>query len=143
MQLSDYSLVSLQVFTNLEFKEPKEGACKEQLGIDFDFGQQANAPIYRIDLKIQCNFGRSAFHRNRYRIKIGIQSIFEFEEGYSEEDVPKLLIPNGLAITYSLARGIVSQATAQCKHGKFILPTVNFMEIFRKKMEKEKHQKES
>jgi len=40
---------------------------------------------------------------------------------------------NGLVILYGTARGIVAQATANCLHGKFILPSVNFVELVKKK----------
>src|SRR3989304_7543229 len=141
LQLRDYSLVSLHVDANPNFEEPKDGVSKEQLGVDFDFGKQEKALVYKIDLRVQCNFPQSAFYRNKYRIKIHLQSFFEFDPSFPEQDVPKMLIPNGLAMSYSIARGIVAQATGTSLHGKFVLPTVNFVEIFKEKVAKLKKKK--
>ena len=66
-------------------------------------------------------------------MKIKLQTILEFAENYPDDQINELLGPNGLAMAYSIARGIVGQATGTSLHGKFILPTVNFIELLKAK----------
>ena len=40
---------------------------------------------------------------------------------------------NGPAILYGVARGVVAQATANCRYGKFVLPAMNFVKARRRK----------
>ncbi|NOY64146.1 MAG: hypothetical protein GXO97_01905, partial [Nitrospirae bacterium] len=62
-----------------------------------------------------------------------LNGFFSFPEGTEEETIKKMIGLNGLVILYGTARGIVAQATANCLHGKFILPSVNFIELVKKK----------
>jgi preprotein translocase subunit SecB len=48
---------------------------------------------------------------------------------------------NGLSILYGVARGVVAQATANCPHGKFILPSVNFIELMKSKAKESRTKK--
>jgi preprotein translocase subunit SecB len=133
LQLRDYSLTLLHVEANPSFKEGPDQEYEAQLGVDFDFRKQKDAPVFRVDLDIALNASEKAFKSSPYRIQIRLEAFFEFDPGYPESDIPQLLAPNGLAMTYSIARGIVGQATGTSLHGKFVLPTVNFVELLKEK----------
>ena len=62
----------------------------------------------------------------------------ELDSSYPESDFSRLLIPNGLAMTYSIARGIVGQATCTSLHDKSILPLINFVELMKDGAQREK-----
>jgi preprotein translocase subunit SecB len=143
MQLRDYLLGKLFVEANPSFNSQEGVEIEQEYGVDFDFKKQEGKPVFRIDLSVSLNCSEKAFRQSPYRIQIHLISFIEFDERYPEHDIPKLLVPNGLAMTYSIARGIVGQATGTSLHGKYILPTVNFVELvkakFRASAEKKKN----
>lgn len=137
LQLKDYSLIQLHVEANPEFRPPQTGEYKGSFGVNFDFRRQEGSKVFRVDLNIVVNSQKEVFINSPYRIQILLQAVLEFEGDYPEDQIPHLLGPNGLAMTYAIARGIVGQATGTSLHGKFILPTVNFVELLRKKLKSE------
>lgn len=48
-----------------------------------------------------------------------------------------MIAPNGLSMLYGVARGVVANATAMSWHGKFVLPSLNLIEIIKRKSEAE------
>jgi preprotein translocase subunit SecB len=133
LQLRDYSLLYLHIETNADFHSGEGNVLQNGLGVNFDFKRQEGTKTFRVDLDVVVNYPNEMFLRTPYRIRITLQSIVEFEGDYPEEQIPRLLGPNGLAMTYAIARGIVGQATGASPHGKFILPTVNFVELIKEK----------
>ncbi len=133
MQLRDYVLLGLHLQANTEFDGSKNKPYEGQIGINFDFKKQELEPVFRIDLQVDINSSEEAFKRAPYRIRIALQAFVEFDKSISEDKISTLLGPNGLAMTYAIARGIVGQATGTSLHGKFLLPTVNFIELLEKK----------
>ena len=133
MQLRDYVLLGLHLQANTDFVSTKNQAYEGQVGINFDFKKQEHEPIFRVDLQVDINPSEEAFKRAPYRISIALQAFVEFDKAISEDKISTLLGPNGLAMTYAIARGIVGQATGTSLHGKFLLPTVNFIDLLEKK----------
>lgn len=148
LQLRDYLIESLHVDANPNFKGKDGVVYPSDIGIEFDFKKREDGPLFRIDLEIQLNPTEESYAKAPYRIRIKTQTVLEFEPSFPEKDIPRLLGPNGLAMAYSIARGIVGQATGTSLHGKFILPTVNFVELLKAKSQsaatkktRSKHQK--
>jgi len=135
LQLRDYLIELLQVEANPDFVAAEGTSYEGSVGVEFDFRRQEETKLFRVDLDIVVNPTQEMLVRAPYRIRIKFQTILEFEGEYPEEQIPALLGPNGLAMAYSIARGIVGQTTASSLHGKFILPTVNFMELLKHKAE--------
>ena len=134
LQVRDYFVESFHLDTNLDFKTSGETSGEPELALDFDFKKSENRPIFRVDLEVLVNRTDESFSKAPYRIRIKTQTVLEFISSFPEKDIPRLLGPNGLSMAYGVARGIVGQATGIAPHGKFILPTLNFIEILRDKL---------
>lgn len=71
-----------------------------------------------------------------YFIHLELMGIFEHEPVKTEPEANQFVqfvTLSGLAILYGVMRSLVSEITSQCYHGRFILPTVNFVEDLQKK----------
>lgn len=142
LQLRDYYLTLLNVEANHNFKSEEGKPIHSIMGVDFNFYKKKDEPKFKIVLDIFVNLKDEDFKKSEYRIRIKVDSFLEFDPSFPEKDIPHLLVPNGLAMTYSIARGIVGQATGTSLHGKFLLPSVNFIELIKNKIEsKSKKQK--
>jgi preprotein translocase subunit SecB len=133
LQLREFLVETLHVDANPQFQAAKSDEYESQLSVDFGFHRAAGKPAFRVDLDVRVNPTESGFKRAPYRIWIKTQTFLEFDVGYPEQDIPKMLGPNGLAMAYGIARGIVGQSTGIAIHGRFMLPTVNFVELLRLK----------
>lgn len=135
LQLRDYSLIALHVETNESFTRSANGSFESAIGFDFDMREHTEKNLYRLSLTVLINKDERSFRRAPYRISITLYGIFESVEKREEaEKAKQLLFPNGLAILYSIARGIVGQATGTAMHEKFVLPMVNFFEVLKDKV---------
>lgn len=106
------------------------------VSVSFNINRKGTEPFFMIPMVINVNKTKKAFETAPYQIVLKITGFFSFKEGTDEETIKKMISLNAPAMLYSIARGIVSQATAQSIHGKFILPTVNFVELLKKKRKK-------
>ena len=135
LQLREYSLLALHVQANEAYAGTPDNAFESAVGFDFDMREHVDKNYYRLRMTVYINQDERSYSRAPYRIAITLQGIFEAgEKGKNEEETKMLLWSNGLAILYSVARGIVGQATGTSLHGKFVLPTVNFFEVLKDKM---------
>jgi preprotein translocase subunit SecB len=142
LQLRDYSLLLLTVEANPDFIYDQGKPIPSKFGVNFDFYKKNNEHNFKIILDVMVNLNDGDFKKSEYRIRVKLESYFEFDKTIAEHDIPKLIIPNGLAMTYSTARGIVGQATGTAMHGKYLLPSVNFIELIKEKFEREKRNKD-
>ena len=143
MQLRDYALLLLNVEANPKFNPEKNQHSESSMGINFNFfkKEKEDEKAFRIELDVVVNTDEKIFRNSPYRIRIKLQSFIEFDKNIEEKNIAPLLMQNGLAMTYSIARGIVGQATGTSLHNKFLLPTVNFVELIKNKIENEKKKK--
>lgn len=75
-----------------------------------------------------------------YQISLTVVGFFSFPPGTSQMsdfDKDKLVSLNGSSILFGLARGLVAQATGIGQYGKYLLPPVNFLELWQKKQSTE------
>jgi preprotein translocase subunit SecB len=133
LQLKDYFIESLHVDANPSFSKDTTTSYPSALALSFDFKKRGDAPVFRIDLEVNVNPTEETFKEAPYRIRVKTQTFFECDPKISEEETSKLLGPNGLAMAYSIIRGIIGQATGTSLHGKFVLPTVNFIALLEEK----------
>jgi preprotein translocase subunit SecB len=131
--LREFPVETLHVDANPNFNAADSDQYESKLAVDFGFHRAEGKPSFRIDLDVRVNLTDVDFDRAPYRIWIKTQTFLEFDPGFPEENIPKMLGPNGLAMAYGIARGIVGQSTGTSLHGRFILPTVNFVELLRMK----------
>ena len=137
LQLRDYFLLLLNVEANPAFVRKEGEPIPSNMGVNFNFFRKGKEAKFKIELDVVVNPNDEDFKKSEYRIRIKMESYLEFDFSVSEKDISSLLIPNGLAMTYSIARGIVGQATGTSLHGKFLLPAVNFIELIKQKIETE------
>jgi preprotein translocase subunit SecB len=104
-------------------------------GVDFDVQRDANdRHAFRIIMRV--NFASDGYipeANPAYGISLMIVGDFSFANGTDEDLMQRMVRINGSSILYGIARGIVGQATGASKHGQFVLPTVNFVEIVKAK----------
>ena len=142
MQYKNYAVDKIMVESNTQDIQ-STGDESDELVIDFNVLKQENEKSFLIELFIDVNKSVKAFKGSRYRIFLKLLSVFDFSKDTSREEITKLLIPNGLAMAYSTSRGIIGELTANSINGKYILPSVNFMELIKKKSRKLKDKKRS
>lgn len=109
------------------------------IDVDFKVQQDEVAPLtYRINMRIQlAPNGYTADENAPYTVDMSIVGDFTFAEGTADDVMQRMIFTNGPAILFGIARGITGQATGASKHGQFVLPTVNFVEIERARMQRE------
>ena len=135
LNIYEYYVDNIDVRVNYGYKESelKTG----HINVDFDIKQNKERPLdFMISMLIELNKSDAAFASGEYRILLNVSGYFSFLEGTSEETVHKMIAPSGLSILYGIARGVVAQVTGNCKYGKYILPSLNFIEIIKKKYDK-------
>ncbi|GBD99038.1 protein-export protein SecB [bacterium BMS3Abin07] len=131
LDIDEYFVEELTVKSNPQYvKEASEGG---EVGISFDIKRKGKEPLFMISMSIKINKSKETFSLVPYRLSLKINGFFSFPEGTDEETIKKMIGLNGLVILYGIARGVVAQATANCLHGKFILPSMNFVELVKKK----------
>ena len=137
LNINEYFVEELQVKTNPNYKKLKK-EDKGEISTSIGIKRKGKEPLFMIQMKIELNKSQKAFSSAPYYIFLEISGFFSFVPEVDEETIKKMIGLNGPAILYGVARGVVAQATANCRHGKFILPTVNFVEAMKKDAEIEK-----
>ena len=138
MQCKTYFIQQLVVEANPEFKQLTEVVLNDDMAIDYTIGKNPDTLSFMLTLSIEINKAKIKFKESRYHIKLVLLSVFDFPEDTNKEEVSKILEPNGLAMSYSIARGIIGDVTANALQGRYILPTVNFMKVIAKNHKKQK-----
>lgn len=133
LQLRDCLVEILHVDANPDFHPRASGEYESQLAVDFSFHRAEGKPAFRVDLDVQVNSNDGDFQKAPYRIWIKTRTFLEFDRDFPEKKMPQLLGPNGLAMAYGIARGVVAQATGTAMHGKCIIPSVNFVDLLKLK----------
>jgi len=137
LNIDDFVIDAFAIRSNPEYTktEPEESG---DIGISFDIKRKGEEPLFMISLLIDMNTSKKAFSCAPYQLSMKISGFFSFVEGTDEETINKMIGLNGLSILYGLMRGTVAQFTANCPHGKLVLPSVNFVELLKKKAQAEK-----
>lgn len=135
MQYKNYAVENISVESNLVSNKSQKNHVDE-LDIDFNILKEDNDQSFLIVLFINVNKSAKSFEFSSYRISLKLLSVFTFSPDTAKEEIHKLLAPNGLAMSYSTSRGIIGELTANSVNGKYILPSVNFIELIKKKSRK-------
>lgn len=130
LNIKEYFVDEISIRTNSEFQ--KKDLVSGSVKVDFDIMRNDSNPLeFMIPLTIILNKEEADFCEAKYAIQLKLTGFFVFEVGTNEETINRMIGPNGLSILYGVARGIVAQTTANCWHGKYILPSLNFIEILK------------
>jgi len=84
--------------------------------------------VYRVDLRLVA--GPSAVARGLpYEYRLQMYGIFSFESGTADDTQERLVHVSGPAMLYGIARGVLAQSTALGPHGRYLLPSINFVNL--------------
>ncbi len=133
MQLKDFVIQLLHIEANPNFHAHDGARVTDKLDIDFQMKERRGGGQFRIDLDVNVNGQEAQFKKCAYRIHTVVYALFEFDRDTPKDEADKLLGLNGVAMAYSIARGIVADATGTSLHEKYLLPTVNFVDLMREK----------
>jgi len=134
LNIKEYFIDEISIKTNPDYqkKELDSGNVK----VEFDIRRNNSNPLeFMIPLTIFLNNEEADFCAAEYCVVMKLTGFFEFTAETDEETINRMIGPSGLSILYGVARGIIAQTTGNCWHGKFILPSLNFIEILKDKAE--------
>lgn len=143
LDINEYFVRDFVIKENPKYKQKKvyEGKAK----IAYNIKRKGSGPLFMIDMAIQVGNSKNMIEQDPYYISIKLTGLFRFLEETDENTIAKMIHLNGLSILYGVTRGIVAQTTSNCIHGKYMLPTINFIELIKrksaKKVSRKKHKK--
>ncbi len=135
LQLKSFDLIQLSIEANENFDPDSPFSNEYSFEVAFDVLKAANKPSFKIPLSIKFKIGKNKKRCNIKRLEIKVIGYFEFDEGTPKDIIQQLVPYNSLAMLYGMIRGIVSDATGNTPGGTLILPTLNFFEIVKDKVE--------
>jgi len=141
LDITEYYVRELIVRENPAYKakESYEGEVK----ISYNIKRKGPELLFRIDMTAQVGSPKKMASAYPYYSSISLTGLFKFLGETDEDTIAKMIHLNGLSILYGIARGIVSQATSTSIHGKYILPTINFIEVIKRQSTKKALKKKS
>ncbi len=138
LQLERYRLGSLSIqFNDAWLALDAEQAADEQYDCVPDFDVfEATEDNFLVHLSLECAPPAGSRDRCRFTsVAATVWGIFSLAEGTAEEEGQRLVMHNGVAILHGIVRGLLVSATGGCVGGPFILPAINYVELFRRKAE--------
>lgn len=139
LDINESFIRELIVKENPKYKHKE--VSERKTTVSYDIKRENSGLLFMIDMNIQVGHSRKLVETDPYYISMKISGVFMFIKGTDEKTIAKMIHFNGLPILYGVARGIVAQTTANCLYGKYILPTVNFVEIIKKKKARKRPKK--
>ena len=137
LNITDYSISNVIVQCNDQFEQGEHERSSGKIRVDFDIKRNDENPLeFLVGLLIEMNKDEIDYQQAEYRIILSIKGFFSFADGTEEVTINRMIAPSGLSILYGVARGVVSNITGSCRNGKFVLPSLNFVEIIKDKLKK-------
>lgn len=137
MQLKDFRLIHLLIDANENYSADVTRQVEFETSYDYDVYKSTEGQTFKISLSIRIKPVRNRKYFSYKKIEIKLEGIFSFPPDTKDEIIEKLVPLNCLAILHGLARGIVSSVTGNTQGGKFLLPTMNFVEEINEKVKKQ------
>jgi preprotein translocase subunit SecB len=135
LNIDEYFVEELRVKINPEYtKDAKEETG--EIAVAVSLKRKGKEPAFMISMRLELNKSKNAFSSAPYYILLDITGFFTFQDETDEETINKMIGLNGPVILYGVARGIVGQTTANFRQGKYVLPTLNLVEIMKNQQSK-------
>lgn len=131
MRIDSIFLLSLNINANPNWI-PKEGDARqtEEVEPEFDFTVYKHTQGLRFSVRLKVKSTWQQVPESPFlSIESDILGIYSFPEGISEDQIREYVPTLCLVNLYSLARGIIAQATGMCPSGTIYLPLVNMNEV--------------
>lgn len=138
LRLDEYYTEELLIKTNPSYepsaRQRKEGKLNCSVGL-----AQAKGPAARFKVGVSVSIEPATDYPalDPYAINIKVVGFFSFQEPMSNEAMQRMASMNGANILLGIARGIVAQVTGTGQFGKYLLPPVNLVEMFKKQADKQ------
>ncbi|WP_461829531.1 hypothetical protein [Aquifex sp.] len=138
LQLKSINIESEKIEVNLSEESIREINPEDySVDLDFDvFKVKDKENIYLIKLFLKVNHSRKANYP--FRAALNFSALFTFLETIEEEKRNQYILYNGLSILYGFARGYLFSKLDMLLPEHRIIPTVNLVDIIRKKMRAKK-----
>ena len=134
LNLEAFRLLSLEMIDNQDF-EPDQETDSKQLTINLDFAKNPEKNEFLVTLGINLTPEGDPSHFRFQKLNVFCQGLFSLPDDTAEDLVRQLVPLNCWAILHGILRGIVAQVTGVTDKGIFLLPTVNFVEEFKRLIE--------
>jgi preprotein translocase subunit SecB len=134
LQLNNYFVKELSYRSNPAYKAEPKVRNEGKITCNVEFGTALNAPDhFMVALVLTVEPSAVTPALDPYHIHMRIEGYFNFNPG---ADIPqpekeRMVSLNGSSILMGLARGLVAQATGVSEFGKYLLPPVNFVAVFK------------
>jgi preprotein translocase subunit SecB len=109
---------------------PSEGKTHSDYTVDVDAKQIADN-VFEVELKIHAEAGQD--EHVAFIVELSYAGVFQLGEVAPEHQAPMLLI-EGARLLFPFARSIVANATRDGGFLPFLLPAVDFVEVFRRRV---------
>lgn len=136
LQLNNYFIRELVVRENAAFSPDGTERNAGKINCSLEYARSIDPPDhYLVVLTVAVDPSSTKPALDPYQITLKIQGVFSFrpDEQLTPERIERMATVNGASILFGLARGLVAQATGVAQFGKYLLPPVNFVEMFEEK----------
>jgi preprotein translocase subunit SecB len=132
LQVNNFFVEKLE-YEALPGFDPKRPAA-EGLTVDPDVFHLPNKPgDYMVRLRV--SFAGLPKSNSRCRLSFGLVGFFSVAPDADDKVKNDMVFGNAPLILFGIARQVAAEVTANGPYGKVILPTVNFQEVFRRKVQ--------
>lgn len=140
VELKDYTITDCTIKVKPRFASEKPLQMPWRYSYKWDHSlRQFKTGKNQYRLKLSFTFDAPEDMPFPYFIHLELMGIFIHPPLTKDDDAKQYIQAvtlSGLAILYGVMRSLVSDITSQCYHGRFILPTINFIEDLKKKNNK-------
>lgn len=127
LQLDDYWIdtLEIQAVKDLGERPAIEDGVLPRLQFHV-FGPEDQS--YLVDMSVVLGQAKAA-RGAPYRLRLKLSGVFSFLPDTPEDVQVRMIHVNGPAILYGIARGVVAEATGAGRYGKYVLPSVDLLEM--------------
>ncbi|MEX0829615.1 MAG: protein-export chaperone SecB [Nitrospirales bacterium] len=135
LQLNNFFTESFSIGTNSYYVPgvtEDRVAGKINSSLEIAIPEKEGKYPYRVSLTVSIEPAQEKPALDPYAIKFKIIGFFTLSGNPSSDQKERMLNLNGGAMLYGILRGFVAQTTGSATFGKYILPAINFVDIYEK-----------